>query len=67
MATETLPNPPEALDCLCDLAAQETQGGHLYQACQAVLGHLALPLSQECCGNMSLPFVLEGLEIHFDQ
>lgn len=61
------PDPLEALVCLCDLAAHEIQEGHLHQACHAVLGLLSLPLSQGCCRKLSLPFVLEGLDIQFHQ
>ncbi|KAF3858326.1 hypothetical protein F7725_011527 [Dissostichus mawsoni] len=51
---------------LVDPGNHETQGVHLHQVCQGVPGLLSLPLSQECCRNMSLLFVLEGLEIPFD-
>lgn len=60
-------SPLEALDCLCVLVAQESQGGHHYQAIQAILGLLSRPLSQGGCRRMSLPFVQVDLVILFHQ
>jgi len=58
-----LPNPQEALDCLCDLVIQEARASHWHRVCQAVLGPLSPPSTQGSRGNMSLPSVLESLAI----
>lgn len=60
-------SPLEVLARLCVLLAQESQGGHHYQAIQAVLGLPSLPLSQGGCRRMNLPFVQVDLVILFHQ